>query len=68
MRIRALVHIAGPGFNLGPGDETDEFPADQAMRLVAKNAAVAVEVAKPIERAVEEPVALEKRGRKGKRG
>jgi hypothetical protein len=74
VRIRALVHIAGPGFNLGPGDETDQFPEDQAMRLVAKNAAVAVDVKPPVERAVVEPTALEtrdeapKRGRKGKRG
>jgi hypothetical protein len=76
MRIRALVHIAGNGFHLGPGDETDQFTEADAMRLVAKNAAVLVVAGPKVERMVEEPVALEtrdelqpvKRGGKGKRG
>jgi len=60
VRIRALVHIAGPGFALGPGDETDLFPDADAARLVAKRAAVLVDVAPQIERAVEAPP-IEKR-------
>lgn len=84
MRIRATVHIAGAGFSLAPGDETDIFPEAEAMRLVAKNAAVLVDAAPVIERAVEAPApAMETRvdpsplvperlgipkGKKGKRG
>lgn len=83
MKIRALVHIAGEGFALGPGDITDRFPDAEAMRLVAKNAAVLVDPQPVIERAVEvpavavelraelSPVVPEKLGtgkRKGKRG
>jgi hypothetical protein len=67
MRIRALVHIAGAGVNLGPGDESDHFTDAEAMRLVAKNAAVLVDAGPKIERAVEPQVAVETRGRKGKR-
>lgn len=84
MKIRALVHIAGDGFALAPGDVTDRFPDADATRLVAKNAAVLVDPAPFIERAVEVPaVATEIRtapspavpdqipshkGKKGKRG
>lgn len=70
MRIRALVHIAGQGFALAPGDVTDRFTEAEALRLVAKRAAVAVDPAPQIERMVDEPAAVEIRGgkRKGKRG
>lgn len=83
MRIRALVHIAGPGFALGPGDETEHFADDEALRLVKKNAAVLVDPAPAIETAVKVPdpatetrvdksplvpERIHGRGRKGKRG
>lgn len=61
MKIRALVHIAGTGFSLVPGDVTDQFPDADAMRLVAKNAAVVVEAAPETEKAVEFVPALETR-------
>jgi len=66
MRIRALVHIAGANFHLGPGDETDRFPADEAMRLVKKNAAVLVDAGAPVETtdAVDTALETRKRGRK----
>lgn len=83
MKIRATVHIAGAGFSLAPGDVTDRFPEAEALRLIAKNAAVLVDHAPAVERAVEVPaVAAELRAelsplvpeklgtgkRKGKRG
>lgn len=78
MRIRALVHIAGDGFAVGPGEEITSLSDADAMRLVAKNAAVLVDAGPKIERAVDPQVAVEtrdepaatpaKRGRKGKRG
>lgn len=75
MRIRALVHIAGDGFAVGPGEEITTLSDADAMRLVAKNAAVLVDAGPKVERAVEPQVAVEtrdeapaKRGRKGKRG
>lgn len=63
MRIRALVHIAGEGFALSPGDVTDRFSEAEAMRLVSKRAAVTVdpprietaEALPPVEVAVEKP-------------
>lgn len=55
MRIRATVHIAGEGFALSPGDETDRFSDSEATRLCAKNAAVLVDPRPEIERAVEVP-------------
>ena len=74
MRIRALVHIAGAGFALAPGDETEIFSDADATRLVAKNAAVLVSASKPIEVAVEAAPAMETRApvfpvkqRKGKK-
>lgn len=82
MKIRVLVHVAGEGFALTPGEETDRFSDDEAMRLVKKNAAVLVDPQPAIETAVEVPhPATETRveksplvperlgvGRKGKRG
>lgn len=77
MKIRALVHIAGNGFALAPGDETDQFPDADAMRLVAKNAAVLVDAGPKIEKAIEivpaleirdEPIRKPPRLKKGKRG
>lgn len=61
MRIRALVHIAGAGFALAPGDETEIFSDADATRLVAKNAAVLVVPKKPVEVAVEVVPAIETR-------
>lgn len=64
MRIRALVHIAGADFALGPGDETERFTDDEAMRLVKKNAAVMVSVDPPVETAVVADPAIETRKRR----
>lgn len=61
LRIRALVHIAGANFAFAPGDETDHFTDAEALRLVAKNAAVMVDAAKPIETAVAFVPAIEAR-------
>lgn len=83
MRIRALVHIAGEGFALAPGDETEQFSDDEAMRLVRKNAAALVDPSPAIETMVKVsdpatetrvdksplvPERLHGKGRKGKRG
>lgn len=64
MRIRALVHIAGADFALGPGDETDRFTDDEAMRLVKKNAAVLVSAAPHVETAIVIDPAIETRKRR----
>lgn len=65
MKIRALVHITGEGLVLGPGDETDKFSDDLALRLIAKRAAVMVEAIPAIEMAVASNLKTETR--KGKR-
>lgn len=54
MKIKLLVGLSGPLFNLGPGDEYD-FEDAEAVRLVEAGYATPV-----IERAVVEP-ALERR-------
>lgn len=46
-----LTSIAGPEYNLGPGDEGD-FPDAEAIRLI--RAGYADAVTPPIERAVDE--------------
>jgi hypothetical protein len=61
VRIRALVYIAGAGFSLSPGDETDRFPPDEAIRLVAKRAAVMVDAVPSIQTAVLENLRIETR-------
>lgn len=65
MKIRALVHIAGEGLSLCPGDETDQFSNELAIRLVAKGAAVMVDAIPRVETAVVENIRAETR--KGKR-
>ena len=66
MRIRALIHIAGAGFSLSPGDVTERFPPDEALRLVASRAAVLADPIPDMEMAVIENLKTEtrKRGRK----
>lgn len=66
MLIRMTTSIAGAGFDLHPGDETDRFPADEALRLIAAEYAVPV-AGDEIERAVDLPV-METRVPHGKRG
>ena len=63
MKIRALVHIAGEGLSLCPGDETDKFSDDLALKLVAKRAAVMVDAIPRVETAVMENVRTETRKR-----
>lgn len=53
MKIRMLVSMAGTGFSLSPGDETDRDDAE-AARLIAAGFAVPVSE-RPIERAVRAP-------------
>jgi len=67
MLIRMTTSVAGAGFDLHPGDETDRFSAEEARRLIAAD--YAVPVAEPqIERAVAVDVALETRAPHGRRG
>jgi len=63
MKIRMLVSIAGAGFALSAGDETDRFSDAEAVRLIEFGAAVPV-TDEQIERTVK-PEARETR--KGKR-
>lgn len=63
MRVRLLVGLSGPAYNLAPGEEFD-FPQAEAARLVDAGYAVPAAERK-IERAVVAPV-LEKRGKRGK--
>lgn len=61
MKLRMLTSIAGIDFSLSPGDETERFANDEAVRMIAAGFAVPVaEIA--IERAVQAP-APEKRRR-----
>ncbi len=60
MKIRMLVGMAGAGFSLSPGDETERFSAGETERLIAAGYAVPASE-KKIERAVKQP-APEKRG------
>lgn len=62
MRLRMLTSIAGDGFALHHGDETERFSGDEATRLVAAGFAVPVSD-EIVERAVK-AVAPERR--KGK--
>ncbi|MBN8958576.1 MAG: hypothetical protein J0H17_18725 [Rhizobiales bacterium] len=54
MKIRMLVSIAGSGFALGAGDETENFSDAEAVRLIEAGFAVPV-VEKTMERAVAAP-------------
>jgi len=60
MKIKMLTGIAGTDFSLSPGDETEQFSDEEAIRLIA--AEYAVPVSKPdTEKAVAKP-ARETRG------
>ena len=48
--IRMLTAIAGNGFSVGPGVETDVFTEDEESRLVASGAAEEVKKA-PVKKA-----------------
>jgi len=61
MRLRMLVHTAGAGFDLSPGDVTDIFAANEAAAMISRGYAVPDDSV-PIERAVQSP-APEKRRR-----
>lgn len=61
MKIQMLASFAGTDFALNAGEETERFPAAEAVRLI--EAGYAVPVAAPvIERAVKRTAAKEKRG------
>jgi hypothetical protein len=63
MKIRMLVSIAGAGFALSAGDETERFSDGEAVRLVESGAAVPVS-----EQAIERTVKADAREtRKGRR-
>lgn len=59
MRLRMLTSIAGEGFALYPGDETERFSGDEATRLVA--AGFAVPVSDEIVERTVKPAAPERR-------
>jgi len=59
MKLRMLTSIAGDGYALHHGDETERFSGDEAMRLVAAGLAVPVSD-EVVERAVK-PAAPERR-------
>lgn len=59
MLIRMTTGLSGPAYSLGPGDERD-FPQDEALRFIAAGYAVPV-AGQEIERAVEDPPAIETR-------
>ena len=67
MLIRMTTSIAGAGFDLHPGDETDRFPTDEALRLIAAEYAGPV-AEQHIERAEAVEQALETRAPHSKRG
>lgn len=66
MNIRMLVSIAGTDFDLRPGDETDRFGEDEAIRMVAAGYAVPAVEQRQFETTVRPVVAQEKRRKKGK--
>lgn len=55
MKIKMLVHIAGPGLAAGAGEEIDR-PDSEALRLIQKGYAAAAEVRPAVETAVPAPV------------
>lgn len=60
MLLRITTSVAGPGFDLHPGDETDRFCGDEAVRLIAAEYAVPV-TTQNIERAIAVDPAIERR-------
>lgn len=42
MKIRMLASMAGADFALSPGDETDRFGDDEALRIIAAGYATPV--------------------------
>ena len=66
MKLRMLVHVAGAGFDLAPGDVTERFSGEEARRLIVSGAAVAEGIAEPVETAVRSAPARETRRKKVK--
>ncbi len=64
MLVRALVSIAGADFSLAPGDVTDRFSPEEAMRLVNSRAMELVESKRETADAPA-PVEIRKGRRKG---
>ncbi|MBS7545112.1 hypothetical protein [Ancylobacter oerskovii] len=60
MKIKMLTSLAGVGFALAPGDETDRFPDAEARRMV--EAGYAVPVAEEKREIATRKPAPEKRG------
>jgi hypothetical protein len=61
MKIRMTVGMAGIDYSLSPGDETDQFGNDEAVRLI--DAGYAVQVAeREVERSVNKRASKEDRG------
>lgn len=61
MKIRMLASMAGADFALSPGDETDRFGDDEALRIIVAGYAVPV-VEKSAETATMKAAARERRG------
>lgn len=66
MKLRMLVSLAGADYALNPGEETSRFSPDEAIRLIASGAAVAVTEAPRMETADRLEVARETRRKKVK--
>lgn len=62
MRLRMLVHTAGVGFDLAPGDVTDIFNGEEAGAMLARGYAVPDDSV-PVERAVQAAPEKRRRGR-----
>lgn len=52
MKLRILVSMAGADFTLSPGDVTERFPNDEAIRLIDAAYAVPADGTRDIERAI----------------
>lgn len=62
MRLRMLVHTAGAGFDLAPGDVTEIFSGAEADAMLSRGYAVPDDSV-PVERAVAAPAEKRRRGR-----
>lgn len=60
MRLRMLVHTAGAGFDLAPGDVTEIFSGREADAMLSRGYAVPDDSV-PVERAVAAPAAEKRR-------
>lgn len=65
MKLKMSVHTAGSDFALAPGDVTDRFPDQEALRLIERGYATLVE--KKPERAVKVRADVETRATNGRR-